>query len=93
MVTYPVERMDEVTVQMLMDMGFSSELQEYLTSQNVSKDEVVSAMESVEDKCLKLDALIGSIVMARSIVSPVAEEVAPVVSEEQKSPVSEVTAE
>lgn len=93
MVTYPVERMDEVTVQMLMDMGFSSELQEYLTSQNVSKDEVVSAMESVEDKGLKLDALIGSIVMARSAVTQAPEEAAPVVSEEQKSPVSEVTAE
>lgn len=88
MVTYPVERLDEVTIQMLMDMGFSSELEEYLTLNSTTKDEVVTAMEACEDKNMKLDALIGSIHMSKEQAPAVVPE-----AEEQKSPISEVTAE
>lgn len=88
MVNYGVERLDLITAQMILDMGYSSELVAYLTSENVKLDEVKDAVEAVADKNIKVDALVGNILGSRpKVVGPTS----PV--EEQKSSGAEVGTE
>lgn len=64
--SYGVERFDEVTAKQLKEVGFTSELMGHLASCGVTKDEVVAAFERAADENLKLDALIGGIVMEKA---------------------------
>lgn len=65
---YQVERFDEITAKQLKEIGYSSELMEFLASQGVTKDQVTEAFERAGDENLKLDAIIGGILQVKPAV-------------------------
>lgn len=79
---YQVERFDEITAKQLKEVGFTSELMEFLASQGVTKDQVTEAFERAADENLKLDAIIGGILQVKPEVAPVEAEAASLTSSE-----------
>lgn len=63
---YGVERLDEVTAKQLKEVGFTSELMEFIASQGATKDEVSDFCDRAADENLKLDAILGGIAQSKA---------------------------
>lgn len=81
---YNVERLELVTAKQLREIGFNDEMIDFLKPYEVTKDELVLAMESNYDENQMVETLISEILMARKQVADGA--VAAVAPEHEEEP-------